>query len=66
MRWWRRRHLNGDAARAAQSAADDQLAEAQRQRSEVDETVQAADVLARRVDRFTREVERSWHVRRSV
>jgi len=66
VRWWRRRHLNGDAARAARSAADEQLAEAQRQRSEVDETVQAADVLARRVDRFTREVERSWHVRGSA
>jgi len=66
MRWPWRRAPNGRDARAARSAAEEQLAAAQRQRSEVDETVRAADVLAQRVDRFTREVERSWHVRRSV
>jgi len=64
MRWpWKRRHVNGDARQAGVDAAD-QLRAAHEKASDVDRATRAAGELARRTDRFAREVERSMRLRR--
>lgn len=50
VRWPWTREPDGEQARAAQAAAERQLARAEQQRSRVDETVQAASQLVRRVE----------------
>lgn len=66
MNWWPwRRHANGEVAAAAREAAR-QLQQAHDRDADVDRTARAAEALTRRTDRFTREVERSWHLRGSA
>jgi hypothetical protein len=64
MRWpWRHRN-NGEAAKQAKADAKDQLREAEEQAPRVDNTVRAAQDLARSANRFIRESQRSMHIRR--
>jgi len=68
MRWppWQRKPKDADVE-TAQREAVSQLEAAANGSPKVDRTVDAAEELVRRTDRFTREVERSLHLwRRSV
>lgn len=66
MKWpWRKHHRNGEVAAAAADAAR-QLQQAHDRDADVDRTARAAEALTRRTDRFTAEVERSWHLRGSA
>jgi ElaB/YqjD/DUF883 family membrane-anchored ribosome-binding protein len=65
VRWpWRRARPSSGNGHAAQERAGQALDAAQQMRPQVDETVRAANEAVRRADRFTREVERSLHLRR--
>lgn len=64
MRWpWRRRHTNGEAKQAI-ADAESQHIKAHQLTPEVERKVRAAEALTRRGDRFAREIERSWHLKR--
>jgi len=59
MRWPWRRHVNGEAVRAATHEAEEQLRVAREKAAKVDRTARLAGELARGADRFAREVERT-------
>ena len=64
MKWpWRRHQPNGEAEQAGRDAQE-QLRTANGRTSEVEAKARAARELARRTDRFAREIERSWRVKR--
>ena len=66
MKWWpwrRRLRTNGEARQAIRDAQDQHQA-AQDISSQADRTAAAAGELARRTDRFAREVERSMRLKR--
>lgn len=59
MRWPWRRHTNGEAAKQAKSAAQDQVRDAEGWASHVDRTTRTARDVAIGTDRFAREIERA-------
>jgi hypothetical protein len=65
VRWPWKRHVNGEAIRAI-ADADDQYRTAREQSAKVDRRIEAAKQASRQVDRFAREVERAWHLRRGA
>jgi hypothetical protein len=66
VRWpwrWRRREPDSQHARETVEQAQRQLDDARAQTARVDRTTSAARQMARHVDQFTRDVERTLHLR---
>jgi len=63
VKWPWRRHRDDEAEQAARDA-EEQLRTANARASDVDEKARAARELAHRTDRFAREIERSWRLKR--
>jgi len=64
MRWpWNRRDVDGEV-RQAMLDAEEQEKAALDQTPEVDRKVRAAQALTKRSDRFARDIERVWRLRR--
>lgn len=64
MRWlWWRRERDGTHARETKATADRHLDQVREQTRRVDEAARAARQMARQVDRFAADVERTLHLR---